>query len=46
MFDNSRVIFIKDGKLYNEIHKGDNKGIFYKKIIDMLSFLGGEIDVI
>ncbi|NLW41698.1 MAG: ABC transporter ATP-binding protein [Tissierellia bacterium] len=42
----NRVIFIKDGKLYNEIHKGDNKGIFYKKIIDMLSFLGGEIDVI
>ncbi|MBU5426831.1 ABC transporter ATP-binding protein [Tissierella pigra] len=40
----NRVIFIKDGNLYNEIHKGDNKSIFYKKIIDMLSFLGGNID--
>lgn len=39
-----RVIFIKDGKLYNEIYKGDNKSIFYKKIIDMLSFLGGNRD--
>lgn len=40
----SRVVFIKDGKLYNEIHRGDNQGVFYKKIIDMLSFLGGGID--
>ncbi|WMM23471.1 ABC transporter ATP-binding protein [Tissierella sp. MB52-C2] len=39
-----RVIFIKDGNLYNEIYKGDNKSIFYKKIIDMLSFLGGNRD--
>ncbi|MBU3130101.1 ABC transporter ATP-binding protein [Clostridium tagluense] len=38
----SRVIFIKDGKLYNEIHCGHNKSEFYGKIIDMLSFLGGE----
>lgn len=38
----SRVIFIKDGKLYNEIHCGDNKSEFYGKIIDMLSFLGGD----
>ncbi|ABR49678.1 ABC transporter related [Alkaliphilus metalliredigens QYMF] len=40
----SRVIFIKDGNLYNEIHRGDNKTVFYKKIIDMLSFLGGDVD--
>ncbi|WP_027622952.1 ABC transporter ATP-binding protein [Clostridium lundense] len=37
----NRVIFIKDGKLYNEIHSGDNQSEFYGKIIDMLSFLGG-----
>lgn len=37
----SRVIFIKDGKLYNEIHCGDNQSEFYEKIINMLSFLGG-----
>jgi len=40
----NRVIFIKDGRIYNEIHKGDNKTIFYKKILDMLSFLGGNLD--
>ncbi|AAO37420.1 ABC transporter ATP-binding protein [Clostridium tetani] len=37
----NRVIFIKDGKLYNEIHSGDSQSEFYEKIIDMLSFLGG-----
>ncbi|AFH60389.1 ABC transporter ATP-binding protein [Paenibacillus caseinilyticus] len=36
-----RVIFIKDGQLYNEIHRGDNRQVFFQKIIDMLSLLGG-----
>lgn len=36
-----RVIFIKDGKLYNEIHQGDNRQAFFQKIIDMLSLMGG-----
>lgn len=37
----SRVIFIKDGTLYNEIHRGDNRQAFFQKIIDVLSLLGG-----
>ncbi|MGZ7445383.1 ABC transporter ATP-binding protein [Paenibacillus sp. TH7-28] len=37
-----RVIFIKDGKLYNEIYRGDNRQAFFQKIIDMLSLLGGD----
>jgi putative ABC transport system ATP-binding protein len=37
----NRVIFIKDGKLYNEIYCGDNRQTFFQKIIDMLSLLGG-----
>ncbi|MBM7715283.1 putative ABC transport system ATP-binding protein [Bacillus thermophilus] len=37
-----RVIFIKDGKLYNEIHRGDNRQAFFQKIIDVLSLLGGD----
>ena len=37
-----RVIFIKDGKLYNEIYCGDNRQTFFQKIIDMLSLLGGD----
>ncbi|GIP28445.1 ABC transporter ATP-binding protein [Paenibacillus sp. J23TS9] len=37
----SRVIFIKDGQLYNEIYYGDNRAAFYQKIINVLSLLGG-----
>ncbi|PNQ80623.1 hypothetical protein C1T21_12505 [Paenibacillus sp. F4] len=36
-----RVIFIKDGELYNEIHRSHSQQIFFQEIIDMLSFLGG-----
>ncbi|NEW04809.1 ABC transporter ATP-binding protein [Paenibacillus sp. SYP-B3998] len=36
-----RVIFIKDGQLYNEIHRGDNRSSFYQKIMNVLSLLGG-----
>ncbi|MFE0505938.1 ABC transporter ATP-binding protein [Peribacillus butanolivorans] len=36
-----RVIFIKDGCLYNEIHRGKNKQQFYQEIMDTLTFLGG-----
>ncbi|WP_050183086.1 ABC transporter ATP-binding protein [Domibacillus robiginosus] len=37
-----RVIFIRDGKLYTEIHRGDNRQAFFQKIIDTLSLLGGD----
>nr|WP_249435655.1 ABC transporter ATP-binding protein [Paenibacillus sp. Marseille-Q4541] len=37
-----RVIFIKDGKLYNEIYRGDNRQAFFQKIVDMLALLGGD----
>ncbi|WP_411344335.1 ABC transporter ATP-binding protein [Paenibacillus sp. WLX1005] len=37
----SRVIFIRDGHLYSEIHRGDNRQAFFQKIIDTLSLLGG-----
>lgn len=38
----NRVIIIKDGELFNEIHRGESRNKFYKKIIDVLSLLGGE----
>ena len=41
----SRVLFIKDGVVYNQIYKGDStKEEMYKKINDSLSALlvGGE----
>lgn len=36
-----RVVFIKDGKFHNEITCGDNREVFYQKIINVLSLLGG-----
>lgn len=36
-----RIVFIKDGQLYNEIFRGENRQAFFQKIIDMLSLLGG-----
>ena len=40
----SRVLFIKDGKIFNEIIKGKkNRGEFYDEIIDVLTLLGGEL---
>lgn len=37
-----RVVFIKDGKLFTEIHRGDNRQSFFQKIIDVLSLMGGD----
>ena len=39
-----RVIFIKDGKLFNEIHRGDNRQSFFQDILNVQSLLGGRID--
>ncbi|AWB44084.1 bacitracin ABC transporter ATP-binding protein [Paenibacillus sp. CAA11] len=36
-----RVLFIRDGSLYNEIYKGESRQEFFQKILEMLSFLGG-----
>lgn len=37
----NRVVFIRDGRFYSEIHRGDNRQVFFQKIIDTLSLLGG-----
>jgi putative ABC transport system ATP-binding protein len=37
-----RVIFIRDGKLYSEVHRGENRQAFFQKLIDTLSLLGGD----
>lgn len=36
-----RVVFIKDGRTYSEIHCGENRAAFYQKILNVLSLLGG-----
>ncbi len=41
----SRVIFIKDGKVFNELYKGsDSRKEFFDKIIDVVTLLGGDIN--
>ena len=37
----SRVIFIKDGKVYNELYCEDHQLHFYDEILNVLKFLGG-----
>ncbi|MDW8800787.1 ABC transporter ATP-binding protein [Clostridium sp. A1-XYC3] len=37
----SRILFIKDGAIYNEIYRGDSRQQFYQEIIDLLALLGG-----
>lgn len=39
----SRVIFIKDGKIFNELHRGDgSRKVFFDQIIDVITLLGGD----
>ena len=44
----SRILFIKDGKIFNELIKGnDTRKEFFEKIIEVQTLLGGELgDVI
>ena len=40
----SRVLFIKDGKLFHEINRGtDSRKQFFDKIIDVVTLLGGDV---
>lgn len=38
----NRILFIKDGTIYNEIYKGDTRKQFYQEIIDVLALMGGD----
>lgn len=41
----SRVIFIKDGKIFNELHRGnDDRKKFFNSIIDVITLLGGDLN--
>lgn len=40
----SRVIFIKDGQIFNEISRGnDSRKQFFDRIIDIITLLGGDM---
>lgn len=39
----SRIIFIKDGKIFHELNRGDDdRKTLFNKIIDVVSLLGGD----
>lgn len=41
----NRILFIRDGKIFNEIVKGnDTRKQFFEKIIEMQTLLGGELN--
>jgi putative ABC transport system ATP-binding protein len=37
-----RIIFIRDGEIYNELYSGNDKKQFFDSIIDVTSVLGDE----
>ena len=39
----NRILFIKDGKIFNRIEKGEKqRKEFYNEILDVLALLGGD----
>lgn len=40
-----RILFIKDGKVFNEIHRGkDSRKEFFNRIIEVVTLLGGDVN--
>ena len=40
-----RIIFIKDGKIFDELRKGDDdRKKFFEKIIEVQTILGGDLN--
>ena len=41
----SRILFIKDGKIFSEIRRGgEDRKSFFNQIIDVVTFLGGDLN--
>lgn len=42
----SRVLFLKDGRIWNELYRGDrSRQAMYNEILSAMAVLGGEADV-
>ena len=40
----SRILFIKDGAVFNEIRRGPtSRGDFFNRIMEVVTFLGGDV---
>ena len=41
----SRVVFMKDGKLFNELRRGaEDRRVFFDRIMDVVSLMGGDLN--
>lgn len=39
-----RILFLKDGKIFNEIYRGkQSRRMFFQKILDVMTLLGGDV---
>ena len=39
-----RVLFLKDGRIFNELLRGSRtRSVFYHEILDILALLGGDV---
>lgn len=37
-----RIVFIRDGERHSELRRGENRRLFFQRILDALSLIGGE----
>ena len=42
-----RILFLKDGRIFNEIYRGElDRKAFYQKILDVMTLLGGDVHAV
>lgn len=42
-----RILFLKDGRIFNEIYRGDlSRKAFFQKILDVMQLLGGDVHAV
>ena len=42
-----RILFLKDGRIFNEIYRGElDRRTFYQKILDVMTLLGGDVHAV
>ena len=39
-----RILFLKDGRIFSELRRGDGRQGFFQQIIDALGVMGGTFD--
>ncbi|MDO4851077.1 MAG: ABC transporter ATP-binding protein [Actinomycetota bacterium] len=41
----TRTVFVRDGRLFNDMSRGDSsRGEYYQRIMEVMAFLGGDLD--